>query len=98
MRERAPVDRDLAGIASPALLGRSLWCTGDTWGAAGGRTPLGRGAWGLAGTPARPGAAAAAAWCRYLFFIPSLALLGCHRREVPLQPPSQAEILVLITN
>lgn len=84
------MDRHLAGITSPALLGRSLWCTGN-------QTLSVQGCLGLASTPTQSGAAATA-WRSYLFFIPSLVLLGCHRREVPLQPPSQAEILVLITN
>lgn len=29
VQERAPVDQHLAGIASSAPLGRSLWCTGS---------------------------------------------------------------------
>lgn len=90
VQERAPVDQHLAGITSPALLGRSLWCPGQ-------QSLPAKGSVGLVSTSTRPGAAATA-WRSYLFFIPSLVLLGCHRREVPLQPPSQAEILVLITN
>jgi len=33
------MDQDLAGITSPALLGRSLWRTGDTREAAGDQSP-----------------------------------------------------------
>lgn len=49
------MDRDLAGITSPALLGRSLWCTGDTWGAAGDWTSPGKGCMGAGKHPCSSG-------------------------------------------
>lgn len=66
------MNRDLAGITSPALLGGTLWCTGDTWGAAGDRTLPGKGRMGAGERPCSSGSSSSSSSLVQIFIFHSL--------------------------